>query len=170
MANSFLINGVQFVVPFAGYQVIKKLLMTQLKNSYPDYEENELANLTIVALDYTVYMILFARVRIKNIVFNATAAIGATRILHEEFTDDERHFLCQNCNKESNHLNKEISLLIHYLIGSIVIFVTKFFINYIPYLGEPSTHLLGGYWNGFNIFQYPLTRENVCAQHKGRHI
>lgn len=166
LSNSFLINGIQFLSPFIAYSVMKLLLQTQIKSSYPEYSENEYVTFTANALDNTVYAILFTRIKVKNIVFNIISNLGGTRVLHEEFSDDELHSLCLQCEKESNRLVKEASLIVHYGIGGLGITIAETVISYIPYAGPPASFMLDAYWRGFGIYQYPLTRENICAKHK----
>ncbi|MCP0913071.1 MULTISPECIES: hypothetical protein [Legionella] len=173
LANSFFINVIQFAAPFVIYRGAKKLLQEQLKNQFGDYEDYVLFQVAETSLDTAVYMVLYTRLKLRNVVYNTAATIGSTPFINEEFNTQElgsanhnKITLCQDCKITGDRLNKEVSLQVHFLWGSLAMLASQNMVKFIPYVGYPAGLLLNAYWRGFITFQYPLARKKICAEHQ----
>ncbi len=168
LGNSLLINGVEFILPFVGYHAGKKVIAQVIGGLYPGYDDdNENVQMVSNAIDCTVYPILFFRLKLGNIVFNSVASVGAAIKLNDEFADRVQLYShCQQCTPNYDRLTKQISLELHYVYGTTALSMINPYVNRLPHVGVPISVLLNAYWLGVVLFQYPLARNKVCAEHQ----
>lgn len=168
LGNAILINGIEFLLPFVGYHAGKQFVVKLIQNTYPTQQNEEaIAQWVSNTLDLTVYPIILYRSKLKNLVFNFVASIGASIKLNDEFSDRvQRAPFCQASPPSFEHFLKQISLELHYVYGTGALAIIKPYIRQIPYGGGAINLILNSYWLGVMLFQYPLSRNGVCAEHQ----
>lgn len=165
LTNALMINGLEFTLPFLMLYFAESMLTPPLKSIYPNYKEDK----SLTFLYSLISFLFFIHFKFKNIVFNTVATLGANKVMEDEYDDQiQHHLLCKACTiNTSDKLSKAISLQIHYFLGTLIVSTLQLFLNnQLAYIGYPLSFTLGAYWKGFVIFQYPLARDKVCAEHQ----
>lgn len=169
IANSALINGIQYISLALAYRLIQFIIQTNINFIVPtniDHNDDQ-DNVVFHTLDQLIQFIfytLYLRSIIKNVVFNSVATLGSINELNTEFYNlDQPGILCDQCPGKTNDAP---NLVIHYVLGSTTIAALQTIFNLIPHIGQPISFALGAYWKGWTAFEYPLARHNICSEHQ----
>ena len=161
LANSILINGIQYILPVLTYRLIQFCM--QAANNRDETQNDSFSQAVNQFIQFIFYS-LCLRLIIKNTVFNSIATFGSITQLNTDFYDTDQHgALCANCPAG---INDTSNLLAHYVLGSMTIAALQTMFSFVPYVGTPTSFALGAYWKGWTAFQYPLARQNICAEHQ----